>query len=138
MIVCDTSGLIAFFDAGDRNHASVAEVIESDPGPFLVSPFVLAELDYLVQTRRGIQAELAMLAELTGGAWQIASMDAADVRSATDVIAKYDDLGIGLTDASLVVIAQHHRADRLLTLDRRHFPAVRQLHGKPFTVLPAM
>lgn len=37
--------------------------MEADPGPFIVSPYVLAELDYLLATRRGVNAELAALAD---------------------------------------------------------------------------
>lgn len=50
--------------------------MEEDPGPFVVSPYVTAELDYLVATRRGTAAELAVLGELAGGAYELAVLDA--------------------------------------------------------------
>ena len=48
----------------------------------VVSPYVVAEVDCLVATRKGVDAELAVLAELSGGAYELASMDAEDVVAA--------------------------------------------------------
>lgn len=48
----------------------------------------------------------------------------------------YEDQGIGLTDASLVVLAHRYRTDRLLTLDHRHFRILRTAAGGSFTLLP--
>ncbi len=67
-IVCDTSGLLAFFDAVE-DYGPVADVIDAEPGPFVVSPLVLAELDFLLATRRGAIAEMAALSKLASGAW---------------------------------------------------------------------
>ena len=80
MIICDTSGLIAYFDSSDAHHAEVSAAIAADPGPFVVSPCVLAEVDYLLATRRGVQAELAALGELSAGAWDLPGYDATDLR----------------------------------------------------------
>lgn len=138
MLICDTSGLLAYFDASDAHHARVAATIAVDPGPFVVSPYVLAELDYLVATRRGVAAEVGVLAELAGGAWDLPGLDAADLRQAQAVIHRYQDQGIGLADASLAVLAARYRTERLLTLDHRHFRVVRTLAGKPFKLLPPL
>ena len=137
MLICDTGGLVAFFDASDAHNAVVTAVIDRDPGPFVVSPYVLAELDYLLATRRGVPTELTALSELSGGAWDLAALDQADVSSARDIIDRYSDQAIGLADASLVVLAHRYRTDRLLTLDRRHFHVVRTIAGKTFTLLPS-
>jgi predicted nucleic acid-binding protein len=136
MIVCDTSGLIAYFDASDAHHDEANAAVEADSGPFVVSPYVLAELDYLVATRRGVREELAVLTELAGGAWDLPACAEAEVRRAAKIIGTYRDQNIGLTDASLVVLAASYRTDRLLTLDHRHFRVIRTLDGKPFTLLP--
>ena len=136
MLVCDTSGLIAYFDASDASHQDVNAVIDADEGPFIVSPYVIAEVDYLLATRRGVAQELAALRELAGGAWELAPFGSGDLRRAADVVDSYSDQNIGVADASLVVLASRHRTDRLLTLDRRHFRVVRTTSGKPFTLLP--
>lgn len=136
MIICDTSGLIAYFDQSDAHHVPVNTVITADPGPFIVSPYVLAELDYLLATRRGVQAEIMALRELSGGAWDLPDFKAADIANALKLIERYADQNIGLADASLVILAERYRTDRLLTLDHRHFTVVRTLSGKQFTLLP--
>lgn len=136
MLVCDTSGLIAYFDASDASHRDVSAVVDADDGPFIVSPYVVAEVDYLLATRRGVAEELAALRELAGGAWELASFGSGDLRRAADIVDRYADQDIGIADASLVVVASRHRTDRLLTLDRRHFRVVRTLSGKPFALLP--
>ena len=101
-----------------------------------MSPYVVAELDYLLATRRGVQVELAALTELSGGAWELPTMEVADLREACTVIDRYRDQDIGIADASLVILAHRYRTDRLLTLDRRHFRVIRSPAGRPFTILP--
>jgi hypothetical protein len=136
VLICDTSGLLAYFDASDAHNAQMAAVIEVETGPFVVSPYVVAELDHLLAARRGVPAELAALAELSSGAWDLAKFDAADLGDACAVVERYQDQEIGVADASLVVLADRYRTDRLLTLDRRHFHVVRTTAGKSFKLLP--
>ena len=136
MLICDTSGLLAYFDASDAHNAQMAAVIEVETGPFVVSPYVVAELDHLLAARRGVPAELAALAELSSGAWDLAKFDAADLRDACAVVERYQDQEIGVADASLVVLADRYRTERLLTLDRRQFHVVRTTAGKSFKLLP--
>lgn len=136
MLVCDTSGLVAYFDASDVHCAQVSRIIEADPGPFVVSPYVVAELDYLLATRVGVAAELAALSELGGGGWELPAIAASELNDAREVIARYQDQDIGVADASLVVLARRYRTDRILTLDQRHFRVIRTIAGGPFTVLP--
>lgn len=105
--------------------------------PLVLSPFVLAELDYLVTARVGSRATRDLLEDVGQGAYELASIEPADVAQAASVIDRYHDLGIGLADASIVVLADRYGTDRVLTLDERHFRALRTLDGKPFTLLPA-
>lgn len=137
MIVLDTSGLLAFIDTDQHRHGDVKRALEADPGPFLLSPFVAAEVDYLLLDRVGLAAELLFLSEVARGAYRLEGFGAEDVEQAAQVIGQYRDLRIGLADASLVVIAARAGTNRLLTLDERHFRAVRPLRGRAFTLLPA-
>jgi len=61
----------------------------------------------------------------------------AEVAEAPRLIDRYRPLGIGLADASVVVVAARHGTTRVLTLDERHFRAVRPLRGRSFRILPA-
>ena len=136
MIIADTSGLIAFFSESGPQHDAVAGWVQSSDPVMVVSPYVVAEVDYLVATRKGVDAELAVLAELSGGAYELATMDADDVAAATRVVERYRDLGIGIADASLAVLAQRYRTRTILTLDRKHFTVMRPLDGGVFKIVP--
>lgn len=137
MIVLDTSGLLSAIDASQRHHAACTEILAEATGPLLLSPFVLAELDYLLATQVDGQAQLALLDEVTRGVYRLESFTAHDVAVAADVMRRYANLAIGLADASIVVLAQRHGTRHVLTLDERHFRALRASDGRRFRVLPA-
>jgi uncharacterized protein len=136
LIIADTSGLLALFNAAEPDHTDVTQVVTGERDQLVVSPFVLAELDDLVGTRIGVNAETAMLRELASGAYHLATIDPDQLATAADIVDRYRDQRIGLTDASLVVLAERFRTHRLLTLDRRHFTVVRPLSGGTFELLP--
>lgn len=135
-MIVDTSALLAFFDRSEPDHAAVSAVIEGAADGLVVSPYVLAELDYLVATRHGVKAELLVLDELAGGAWELAALGRADLREARAVIDQYADQQIGLADASIVVLAARYATPEIATLDRRHFEVLRPLDGDRFRLLP--
>jgi predicted nucleic acid-binding protein len=137
VIIVDTSGLLSAVDASQRWHREAAAALRAARPPWVLSPFVLAELDYLLATRVGVHAELAMLAEVARGVYQLESFGPDDIEDAGRVIGRYRDLGIGLADASLVVIASRYGVCDLLTLDERHFRAMRGPRGRPFRIRPA-
>lgn len=136
MTVVDTSGLLALLDTSEPAHEAVTSMLERETGPFALSPFVLAELDYLILSRWGVEAELAMLEVISSGAYDVAEFDAEDVGIAAGIVELYRDQEIGLADASIVVLAHRYRTDRVLTLDTRHFRVLRTIRGGPFTILP--
>jgi predicted nucleic acid-binding protein len=131
----DTSALLAFFDASEPDHKAVSEVLAA-ADVLVVSPYVVAELDYLVATRHGVDDELVVLEELAGGAWDLAAFDEEALRHAREVIASYRDQQIGVADASIVVLAERYRTRTIASLDRRHFAVLRSLDGGHFEVLP--
>ena len=137
MILLDTSGLVAALDAAEDQHAAVAKAFNEAEPPFLLSPFVLAELDYLLATRRGAAAEVAVLSQVAAGAYQLEPFDRADVEVAAQLVRRYASVGLGLADASIVVLADRYDVSDVLTLDERHFRTVRRARGQAFRILPA-
>ncbi|MBA2556725.1 MAG: PIN domain-containing protein [Chloroflexi bacterium] len=137
MIILDTSGLLAAIDSSQRDHEAAAQALRTARPPRVLSPFVLAELDYLLTTRVGQDAELALLAEVARGAYQLEPIAADDLATCRSLIERHADLGLGLADASLVVLAARFRTHDVLTLDERHFRTVVGLDGRPFRLLPA-
>jgi predicted nucleic acid-binding protein len=137
VILLDTSGLLAALDSSQRQHRQAVAALRDARGPLVLSPFVLAELDYLLATRVGPSAALALLAEVARGAYRLESFDAADVAASHAVIETYGDLDVGLADASIVVLAHRYETTEVLTLDQRHFRSLRGPAGRPFRILPA-
>ena len=137
MIIIDTSGLLAALDASERHHASAARSLKAAGEPRMLSPFVLTELDYLLARRVSAGSQRALLREVASGAYQLEAFAAADVDAAIQVLARYPNLDLGLADASLVVLAERHNLLDVLTLDERHFRALRGPGGRSFRVLPA-
>lgn len=135
-MIVDTSALLAFFDADEPAHSAVVEILDSAGEPLIVSPYVIAELDYLVSTRYGVGAELDVLRELAGGAWDLPAITDSDLSEIVDVIDRFRDQNVGVADASNVVLAERYRTRTIATLDRRHFDLLRAGDRTPFTIVP--
>lgn len=137
MIVLDTSGLISAMFPDQRRHDECRAALEEAAPPLILSPFVLAEVDYLVAKHAGVAIELAMLAEVATGAYTLAEFGASDVDQSMQIIDQYRDLGIGLADASIVVLADKAGTNDLLTLDERHFRTIATVDGATFRLFPS-
>ena len=135
-MIVDTGALLAFFDTDEPDHGTVSAVLGGAREPLVVSPYVVAELDYLVASRLGVSAELAVLRELTGGAWDLPAIDVEALDQARAVIERYADQKVGVADAWNVILAERYRTRTIVTLDRRHFDVLRPLSGGRFRILP--
>jgi predicted nucleic acid-binding protein len=136
VILVDTNGLYRALDGADPKHQRIREVLEATDEPLILSPFVLAELDYFIESRLGKAAQLALLAEVEAGSYELQLFDENDVTEARAVIDQYAALPISLADASIVVLARKLGIDRVLTCDG-HFRTLQP--GGPtsfFTLLP--
>jgi predicted nucleic acid-binding protein len=137
MILLDTSGLLAALFVDQRRHAECARVLSEAEPPLVMSPFVLAELDYLVAKLAGEAVERELLAEVARGAYRLAEIEAGDVEEARVIIERHEGLGIGLAGATTIVLSRRLGCLDLLTLDERHFRVLQGFKDRPFRVLPA-
>lgn len=137
MILLDTSGVLAALFPDQPFHEECLKVLQATSAPFILSPFVLAELDYLIAKHGGVDTELELLRDVADGAYHLAPFDSTDVAEARSIVEKYRDFEVGLADASIVVLAQRHRVRSVLTLDHRHFRALEGPDAQPFHILPA-
>lgn len=135
-LIADTSGLYASIDRDEPDHAAVRAVLEAERGTIYVPELVLAELDYLLLTRFGRDIEVAFLEDVLAGAYTREPLQDRDFQRALEVINQYQDLAIGLTDASILATAERLNLTRILTLDARHFRALRFKNRKALTLLP--
>jgi len=80
---------------------------------------------------------MALLKDVAEGVYRLEPFTVEDLDEARDILEQYRDLKLGLADASVVVLARRYGVHDLLTLDERHFRAVRGPGGRPFRILPA-
>ncbi len=136
MIVLDTSVVLAYMNSADAHHAEVSAWLEDEQDELVTTPLVIAEADHLVASRGGTSAASAFRADLAAGAYPIEWWPGA-ITAAVRVAERYADTGLGLTDASLVVLAERAGTIDIATLDERHFRAIRPLvGGAAFRLLP--
>lgn len=135
-LVVNAGALIASQTVRDPDHDAVARVLTS-ASPVVTTQLVLAEVDYMVLTRGGVDAELALLADVLEGNLLAVGLTDDELVRATEVVARYRDLKVGLADASLVVLCERYRTRTIVTLDERCFRAMAPLTGGHFTLLPA-
>lgn len=79
---------------------------------------------------------MALIEEVARGAYQLELFSSEDMGHAKRIMERYADLGIGLADASVVVLASRHRTLDLLCTDERRFRGLRGSGGKSFRLLP--
>jgi uncharacterized protein len=136
LILLDTSGLLAALDPDQRGHHAAASALDGSASPLVLSPFVLAELEYLVRRGSGQTAQLQLLDEVARDVYRLESFSRADIREAGEVVSTYGALRVSLADASIVVLARRYGIADVLTLDERHFRVLQGPRG-PFRLLPA-
>jgi len=137
MIVVDTSFIYALLDRADTRHQEAASWYARAAAALATTPLVLAETDHLAGARVGEAALRAFRQDVAAGAYEV---DWWPTAAAESVVAaeRYRDLGLGLTDASLVALAARLETTLVATFDERHFRAVKPLTNEPaFTILPA-
>ncbi len=136
MIVVDTSIIVAYMNAADNYHATVAGWLDGADDDLATTPLIIAEVDHLVGARGGRAARRALHRDLAAGAYLVEWWPGA-IASVVKIAERYADTGLGLADASLVALAERLGTIDIATLDARHFRAVRPLAGgKAFRLLP--
>lgn len=136
MILLDTSGVIAALFPDQSHHEACAKVLREAKGPRVMSAFVLAEIDYLITKYAGVETEIAFLDEVGRRAYEIYDITPAEVGKVARIVEKYKSLNIGLADASTVFLAERSQQYDVLTLDHRHFRALKA-GRKSLRILPA-
>lgn len=132
----DTSAIVAFMNARDRQHVAVRAWLEAETDDLATTPMIVAEADHLVASRGGRAASAALRADLAAGAYSVEWWPAA-MSAAVRVADRYADMDLGLADASLVILAERMGTVDVATLDERHFRALRPLSGgHAFRLLP--
>jgi predicted nucleic acid-binding protein len=125
------------YDADDVHHAACRALLEAERGPLFLPIVLLAEIDYLLSTRLGVDAALEFLESIESGAFTLVDLSRDDVVRCRELISQYRDLPIGLADASVVTTAERLQIQRVFTVDQRHFRTIQPRGLGHFIILPA-
>ena len=136
-LIIDAGGLYAQADRADPAHAAVVEILKNERGMLVTSEVAVAEADYLILNRLGVEVELSFLDDLAEGTFLVECLTREELGVARELARRHRDLQLGLADVSLVVLARRYRTRRIVTFDERAFRAVTPLQSGSFTVLPA-
>jgi predicted nucleic acid-binding protein len=136
LIIVDTGVLLAYFFATDPDHAAARELLETTREPLATTPLVIAEVDYFVLERFGPTHEARVIEHLLEGPISLARFGERELLACSRLLARYQDLELGLTDASVMVAAESLGTRRIATFDERDFRAVTTQSGLAFELLP--
>jgi uncharacterized protein len=134
LAVVDAGPLYAAADADDADHEASLDALSRSDLRLVVPALVVAEATYFVGRRLGAAAESAFLRGL--GALDVEGPSFEDFVRMAELVEQYAGFPLGGTDASVVAIAERLEAAIVVTLDRRHFAAVRPRHREAFELLP--
>lgn len=134
LAIVDTGPLYAAVDADDQDHARCRAVLERRDLEFVVPALVVAEAAYLVGRRLGPAIEAAFVRGLAE--FEVEGPTADDWSLIAALVERYGDFPLGTTDASVAILAERLDTNLVVTLDRRHFGALRTSTGGSFELLP--
>lgn len=135
-LILDTGPLLAALDAADPDHERCARLITSVREDLVVPILVLAELDHWCHKRLGADVWLDFLDDVLAGAYRPEAPTARDLDRCRELQETYLDLRLGVTDASVIALAERLGEDKVATLDHRHFGTVRPSHTEALRLLP--
>ena len=134
LAVVDAGPLYAAADADDNDHLECLAILERSDLVLVIPALVITEVAYLIGTRLGPGAEAAFLGSLAQ--FEVEAPSADDWTNIALMVDRYGDFPLGGVDASVAVLADRLGTDLVITLDHRHFAAIRSTSGGTYHLLP--
>lgn len=135
-LVLDTGPLLAALDTDDPHHARCVELITGAGEDLTVPCFVLVEIDYWLRKAGRVSVWQAFVDDVGTGSYRVHYPSDGELTRAAELEAQYDDLGLGLVDASVVAACETLGETKVATIDHRHFAIVRPRHCDALMLLP--
>jgi predicted nucleic acid-binding protein len=134
LALVDAGPLYATADADDEDHESSLRALSRPDLRLVVPALVVAEATYFVGRRLGPGAESVFLRGLS--TMDVEGPSDEDLVRMAELVEQYASFPLGGTDASIVALGERLGAPIVITLDRRHFAAIRPAHRDAFELLP--
>ncbi len=100
----------------------------------MIPSLVVAEVCYFAGKYFNAEVEAAFLRSMAH--YEVTAPGREDWPLIANLVERYSDFPLGGTDASVAVLAERLGTDLIVTLDQRHFRALRMSDGRPFRLLP--
>jgi uncharacterized protein len=134
LAIVDAGPLYAVVDADDIDWQRCREVFQRRDLEFVIPALVVAEVAYMVGRSGGPRLEASFLRGLE--LYEVEAPAPEDWGRIADLVEQYGDFPLGGADASVVALAERLGTDLVITLDQRHFRAIRPRHCPAFRILP--
>ena len=134
LAVVDAGPLYAAADGDDQDHDACRSVLSRADLRLIVPALAVAEATDFVGRRLGAPAEAAFLRGL--GALDVEGPSPEDFDRIAQLVETYADFPLGGTNASVIALAERVGASIVVTLEHRHFAAVKPNHRDAFQLLP--
>lgn len=127
-IIVDTGPLLAAVNRRDEAHRLAVELLSAAGRDAVVPDPVAVEVDWLLRDRVGGDAARAFLKALAEGVHERCALSTTLFVRAVELDQRFAALGLGLTDASVMALAESRKAP-ILTFDFAHFRATAPERG---------
>jgi predicted nucleic acid-binding protein len=132
--IVDAGPLYAWADHDDKDHVPCRAILaRADLHP-IIPAMAVTEVTYFLGRRLGARAEATFLRALRE--FEVEAPLPSEWQRIAELVEQYADFPLGGTDASIVALAERLGTDLVITLDRRHFGAVRPRHVQALRLLP--
>lgn len=135
-LILDTGPLYASLDRSDADHAACRALIEEAREPLVVPSPVLVEVDYWIHQRLHVGVLGALLDDIVAGAYRVEDLVGDDYLRIRELCDRYEDADLGFVDGAVLAVVERLGEEKLVTLDERHFRAVRPRHVEALRLLP--
>jgi predicted nucleic acid-binding protein len=135
-LIVDTGPLVAAANQQDPDGDACRKLLRDARDVLVVPALVVAEAGYLIERELGARAEATFVRALASSRFRVEAPTPTDLTRSAELVERYADFPLGVTDASLVALAERLGDVEVATLDHRHFTVVQPRHVEVFTLLP--
>ena len=139
-VILDTGPVIGLLSEDDEHHTATVAALKASGrrGRKLCTIWeVIGEAYTLFRTRiasaRSADAALVVLHWARESGIELLQTGESDHQRAAAILERYSQLRLSYVDSLLMAIAERHRVEELMTVDRRHFSTVRLAHRMSVT-----
>ncbi|GGK50183.1 type II toxin-antitoxin system VapC family toxin [Nocardia camponoti] len=133
-LIVDANVLVAVMNRKDKRHSEMQALLSARTDDFVVTPYVVAEVTYLLQKYAGAQAEIQFMEAVRDGVFR-EEFHPDDATRIIELMKQFASFPLGAADASVIAVAERLHVSDIATADQ-HFRAVRTAGLDYINVIP--